>query len=333
MSEAATQVGPITFERLIDCTPDEAFALFTQPERLRRWQAVSAAIDLRIGGDYRVTVTPANTACGTFVEVEPGRRVVYTWGWAGSDDLAPGASTVEVDFEPAGEQTLVRLTHRGLSPEQADGHAEGWTHYLERLGDAAATGDAGPDPWASGGEELDHLSSAEASWAICQHVMRSLTSEHRDLATPCTEYTVHELVEHLMGGLRLLGGIAGAEIPEEIHAGSAEDYIAQAVEPALAAWRARGVDGEVPFGGGQAPAALPAGILSLELFVHGWDLARATGQQFAPGAALTAYVTTIAEQIIQPDNRGDGKPFAEIAPTADDDAVTSLMAFTGRSVG
>ncbi len=327
MSDTTTQTGPIT----IDATPDEAFALFTEPERLRRWQAVSAAVDLRVGGEYRFTVTPGHISSGTFTEVVPGKRVVFTWGWVGADDLPPGASTIVVELEPAGDKTLVRLTHEGLSPEQAAGHTEGWTHFMERLGDAASSGDAGLDPWASGGDELDHLSAAEASWALCQQVMLPLTPAHRELPTPCSEFTVHELVEHLMGSLRGLGGIAGATIPEKIDASSAEDYIAQAAEPALAAWRARGLDGEVPFGGGQAPAALPAGILSLEFFVHAWDFARATDQAFSPSEPLTAFVTEIAEQIIQPDNRGEGNGFAEIATAAHDDAVSKLMAFTGRS--
>jgi len=326
----ATAAGPITFERLIDATPEEAFALFTEPERLRRWQAVSAAVDLRVGGDYRLTVTPGHIAGGTFTEVDPGRRVVYTWGWVGSEDLPPGASTVVVEFEPSGDKTLVRMTHQGLTGEQATGHTEGWTHFIERLGDAASTGDAGLDPWASGGDELDHLSAAEASWALCRQVMLALTPETSGLPTPCAEFTAHDLVEHLMGSVRSLGGIAGAQIPEDVQASSAEDYLAQAAEPALAAWRARGVEGEVPFGNGNAPAALPAGILSLELFIHAWDLARATGQPFAAAAPLTAFVTGLAEQVIQPEYRGDGKGFAPIATPARDDPVTALMAFTGR---
>jgi uncharacterized protein (TIGR03086 family) len=331
MTDRAIQAGPITFERLIDATPDEAFALFTEPERLRRWQAVSAAVDLRVGGEYRLTVTPSHIASGVFTEIEPGRRVVYTWGWVGSDDPAPGSTTIVVDLEPVGDKTLVRLTHEGLTPGQAAGHTEGWNHYVDRLADAASAGDAGLDPWASGGEELDPLSAAEASWALCRQVMLPFTQDHRELPTPCSEFTVHDLVEHLMDSLRALGGMAGAEIPEDIRASSAEDYIAHAAEAALAAWRARGLDGDVPFGAGTAPAALPAGILSIEFLVHGWDLARATDQPFSPPEPLTAYVTALAERIIQPDNRGTGKNFADVAPAAQDDPVTRLMAFTGRA--
>ena len=323
---------PVVFERLIEATPDEAFALFTEPERLRRWQAVSASVDLRVGGDHRITVTPGHIAGGTYAEIEPGKRVVFTWGWEGQDDLAPGASTVLVEFEPTGDQTLVRLTHSGLTPEQAAGHGEGWNHYLDRLGEAAAAGgDAGLDPWATGSDEPDHLSAAEASWALCRQVMLAFTSDDREKPTPCSDYTVHDLVEHLMGSMRGLGGMAGAEIPEQIEAVSAEDYIAQAAELALAAWRARGIEGEVPFGDGQAPAVMPAGILSLEFFIHAWDLAQATGQPFTAPESLTGFVTGVAEQIIQPQFRGDGKGFAEVAAPAGDDAVTKLMAFTGRA--
>lgn len=72
--------------------PDTAFALITEPERLRRWKTIAARVDLRLGGDYRWTVTPGHIAAGTFREIEPGKRVVYTWGWEGSDELPPPGS-------------------------------------------------------------------------------------------------------------------------------------------------------------------------------------------------------------------------------------------------
>ena len=68
---------------LVPLNADETFALITQPDRLRRWQVITARVDLRAGGEYRWTVIPGNSAAGTFTEVEPGRRVVFTWGWEG----------------------------------------------------------------------------------------------------------------------------------------------------------------------------------------------------------------------------------------------------------
>src|SRR5207249_11831767 len=100
---------------LVPLNADETFALITQPDRLRRWQVVTARVDLRAGGDYRWTVIPGNSAAGTFTEVKPGRRVVFTWGWEGSADLP--LSTVTITLEPAAGGTMVHLTHEGLTGE------------------------------------------------------------------------------------------------------------------------------------------------------------------------------------------------------------------------
>ena len=158
---------------LVPLAPDETFALLTEPERLRRWQAVTARVELRAGGQYRWTITPGHTAAGTITEVEPGKRIVFTWGWEGSEDLPPGASTVTITLEPAEGGTHVRLVHSGLTPEQAVGHSEGWDHYGERLVAAATYGDAGADEWAAS-EPGDPLTAAEASLAVCQVVLRGL---------------------------------------------------------------------------------------------------------------------------------------------------------------
>ena len=322
---------PIVMERVIPATPDEAFALFSEPERLRRWFAVTASIDATVGGDVRIAPVAGSINRGSITELDPGRRFVWTWGWEGSE-AGPGSSTVAVDFEPHDDGTLVRLTHSGLPDDEVAGHTDGWAHYLGRLATAAADGDAGIDEYGTGIEEYDHLSSAEASWAWCSHVMHRFGPGDRDKPTPCADYTVHDLAEHLMGSVRSLGGMAGAEIPEEIEAADAEDWMAQAVEPCLAAWRARGLDGELPFAGGTAPASIPAGILSLEFLIHAWDFARATGQTIDPPAALVDYVQGIAEETIRPEYRGPDKGFAEIVAAPDANPLEQLMAFTGRAI-
>ena len=111
MSYTKTTVLPVT--------PDEAFALITEPERLRRWQTVSAVVDLRAGGSYRWTVTPGHVAAGTFREVEPGRRIVFGWGWEGNDDLPCDASTVTVTVEPARGRIAGHADARG--PDRGTG--------------------------------------------------------------------------------------------------------------------------------------------------------------------------------------------------------------------
>ena len=162
--------------------------------------------------------------------------------------------------------------------------------------------------------------------------MLPFTPEHRELPTPCSDFTVHDLVEHLMGSLRSLGGDGRGGDPRADPGGVGGGLHRPGRRAGAGGMASPWIEGEVPFGSGTVPAVVPAGILSLEFFIHAWDFARATDQPFSlVPEPLAAFVTNIAEQIIQPSNRGDGKGFAEIAAPVHDDAVSKLMAFTGRT--
>ncbi|MEU4418883.1 SRPBCC domain-containing protein, partial [Nocardia salmonicida] len=236
-------------------SPDEAFALITEPERLRRWQTVSAYVDLRAGGTYRWTVTPGNLATGTFMEVEPGKRVVFGWGWDGNPELPVDGSTVTITVEPTEGGSLVTLVHEGLSETQAASHAEGWNHFFERLEKLVATGDAGPDEWAWAPENLDPVVAAEATLAVIQPVLRGLTRDDQQKATPCEGLTCHGLAEHLMGSLQQLGGMAGGTVTNP-EAGSLENQVSVMADQAITAWRSVDLEGTVAGPGGrEMPAA------------------------------------------------------------------------------
>jgi len=324
---------PMSAEKsvLVPLSADDTFALLTEPERLRRWHAVTARIDVRAGGDYRWTIVPGHTAAGTVTEVEPGRRLVITWGWEGSDDLPPGASTVTITLEPADGGTTVRLVHEGLTAEQAAGHLRGWTHYLERLVRAAQRGDAGADEWASLPDPLDRLGAAEATLAVCQRVLLGLQPADATAATPCPKYTVDDLVEHLLQSIVHLGAAAGASVPVADDA-TPEARVAAAAQVALEAWRTRGLDGAVHLGPGEFPATVAANILSVEFLVHAWDLAQASGQQVVVSDEVAAYVLDLAHELIAPALR-DGDRFGpEVEAGPDADNLERLAAFTGRAV-
>jgi uncharacterized protein YndB with AHSA1/START domain len=155
MQETAEQATIYRRELEIAARPETVWEFLVDPDKLMRWKGVAVGpFEPRPGGAYCVEVIPGNTAAGEFVEVDPPRRLVFTWGWkpgaagpAGS--LAPGSSTVEIELVPNGDGTTVRFTHRGLpTAESAESHAHGWEHYLPRLAVAAGGGDPGPDPWA-----------------------------------------------------------------------------------------------------------------------------------------------------------------------------------------
>ena len=315
---------------VLPVSPDEAFALITDPERLRRWQTVSARVDLRAGGDYRWTVTPGHVAAGTFREVEPGRRVVFGWGWEGNPDLLPDASTVTVTVEPTDGGTQVTLEHDGLTEEQAASHAEGWSHYFERLETIAATGDAGPDEWSAVPAQLDELSSAEATLAVLQGVLRNLTVEDQPKQTPCTDFTCHDLAAHLFDGITGLGSMAGVTVTNP-GTGSLEHRVATMAAQAIEGWRSRGLDGTVPSpAGGEMPAAMAAGILSVEFLLHGWDFAQASGQEVVVSDEVVDYVRAIAEKLV-PGSRERGAFAEEQTPAADASPLERLAAYAGRT--
>ena len=322
----------MTFDKtvFIPVDPDEAFALITQPERLRRWKTIAARVDLRVGGEYRWTMVPGHSAVGTFTEIEPGKHVVFTWGWEGSTDLAPGASTVSVTLDAADGGTTVRLVHEGLTAEQEVAHAEGWNHFLHRLITFASTGDAGADEWAAAPDPINELISAEASLAVLQRVLANLTPAHRDVQTPCEGFTVHQLVEHLFGSIASIGGALGVDVVDQ-PAAAPEVRIADAAQITLEAFRARGLDGTVDMGFAELPATIVANILNLEFLVHAWDLAVASGQDLIVSPVLSEYVLKLARNTISPEMRGGS--FAEEVLVAESaGSVQRLVAFTGRRV-
>ncbi len=136
---------PVTASIHISAPPQSVFAYFTEPEAIVRWMGEYAVLDARPGGEFTVDVRGAPVR-GRYLELEPPHRLVVSWGYAGSDALPPGASTVEVRFSGQGGGTLVELEHRDLPASDAPGHREGWDHYLARLAESAAGRDPGEDP-------------------------------------------------------------------------------------------------------------------------------------------------------------------------------------------
>jgi uncharacterized protein YndB with AHSA1/START domain len=137
----------VVVRRSIKARPATVFSFFTDPDRWLSWQGVTAEIDARPGGVFRMNVRGDGWASGRFTAVEPYHRIVFTWGWEGEGSpVPPGSSTVEVTLEPDSDDgTVLTLVHSGLPWPALDLHAEGWNHYLDRLAVRAAGGDPGPD--------------------------------------------------------------------------------------------------------------------------------------------------------------------------------------------
>ncbi|MFD5795160.1 SRPBCC domain-containing protein [Streptomyces diastatochromogenes] len=139
----------VTVERRIAARPETVFSFFTDRDKWLSWMGQDGEFSFEPGGAYRTRVTGEHVAEGRFVEIDPPRRIVFTWGWVKDEmPVPPGSSTVEITLEPVPEGTLLRLVHRDLpSPEACAAHEEGWKHYTDRLAVVAAGGDPGPDAW------------------------------------------------------------------------------------------------------------------------------------------------------------------------------------------
>jgi uncharacterized protein YndB with AHSA1/START domain len=81
-------------EIFIAASPDTVFRFFVDPVSMARWIGQQHTLDPRPGGIFRVEVSSGAVASGAYTEITPYRRVAFTWGWEGRDDLPPGGSLV-----------------------------------------------------------------------------------------------------------------------------------------------------------------------------------------------------------------------------------------------
>lgn len=169
---------------------------------------------------------------------------------------------------------------------------------------------------------------AEVTLPACLAVLRRLTEKDLSRPTPCTEYTVGDVGQHLVRSMVLLASVAGEQIDTPV-AGPPEITVAVTAEAALAAWRRRGLDGSVAVGRSVLPASLAVEIIPLELLVHGWDIAHATGYDIDVTPEVADYVLDRARELVTEDKRG--RSFAaEVPARAEATVLQRLIAFTGR---
>jgi uncharacterized protein YndB with AHSA1/START domain len=103
---------------------------------MRTWLAELVEADARPGGVFRISGPVGVAIEGTYLEVVPDRKVVFTWG--GVEGVKPGQSTVEFLLERDDDGTLVRLRHYRLPQGAIESHRRGWIESgLSNLKDAA----------------------------------------------------------------------------------------------------------------------------------------------------------------------------------------------------
>ena len=151
---AESRIASVVLRRTFAAPRDTVFCAFTSAEALKQWWcptghiAISAEVDARPGGHFRVKMQSETTAavtyaCGVYVEICPPSKLVFTHFFETDETQAAGLvedmfdqqTLVTVEFIERGDTTEVILTQENLPSE--DMHAmflNGWGNMLDSLG-------------------------------------------------------------------------------------------------------------------------------------------------------------------------------------------------------
>jgi uncharacterized protein (TIGR03086 family) len=180
------------------------------------------------------------------------------------------------------------------------------------------------------GEPADEFASAEEALAVLHQLVQPIGPDELHCPTPCRDWDVQALAEHLVDTISRLGVAVG--IPTTVpDADSIDQRIQQVTQPILAEWRRRGLTADVVFSGRTLPAHLALGILCLELVVHGWDFAVALHRPIHVIDAHAAYVLGLARQTLNPESRTIAGFDPPVPVAADASPLDQLVAFTSRN--
>ncbi|WP_326752017.1 TIGR03086 family metal-binding protein [Streptomyces hirsutus] len=164
--------------------------------------------------------------------------------------------------------------------------------------------------------------------------------------TPCPRYAVRHLLGHLAGlsvAFRDAGrkdlGVTTDTSPDtalpDLRPGWREG-LPTALDELAEAWRdPRAWTGMTRAGGVDLPGEVAGAVVADELVVHGWDLARATGQDYAPDpAALEAAHTFLLAAAAEPGRDGGEGIFGPVVPVPSDAPLLDrTVGLSGRDPG
>jgi len=182
---------------------------------------------------------------------------------------------------------------------------------------------------------MDLLDPLSQTFDHTTTVIAGIRDDQFDAATPCRDWDVRALVTHTLGVVVNMGrGASGTDLLTDVNAVALEaDLGAQfraEADRTLAAWTARGFEGEVNIGAGPMPVQAGMSINLLDTATHSWDIARATGQDANLPDALAATVLAVSRGFVSDDIRKFAG-FDPVVPVGPDAGPTEqLVAFLGR---
>jgi uncharacterized protein (TIGR03086 family) len=165
-------------------------------------------------------------------------------------------------------------------------------------------------------------------------VLANVGSDQFGAATPCSEWTIHDLIEHVIGGNSNVGPWSGnpgkpSDRPDDVIA--AHRASADAAQQIFAAPDGMSATFKMPFG--DIPAPVFIGMRTSDVLTHAWDLAVASGQSTDIDPELAIQQLAAVRAFVGPQFRGPGMPFGDEqhCPSSRSQA-DQLAAFLGRKV-
>ncbi|MBQ1029887.1 TIGR03086 family protein [Micromonospora sp. C97] len=169
-------------------------------------------------------------------------------------------------------------------------------------------------------------------------VVRGISDDQLGLPTPCQDYLVRDLLNHLFQVVINFQDLAEkrqvewAEKPDHLADGWRDRFEVETGR-LIAAWSEPSTLEGVSPGMGM-PQSVVGGMALLDLIVHGWDLAVATGQPYHPAPEAVAELHALVEQL-GPTARKMGVFADPVPPTTPTETPTSdlahLLTQTGRT--
>jgi len=181
---------------------------------------------------------------------------------------------------------------------------------------------------------MDPLVAHQRAQDAFAALLANVSPDQLGAPTPCSEWTINDLIEHVIGRNEYVGQRAGRNQEAPVRP---DDTVAAHRAAADAAQHVfAGPDGmaamfKVPFG--EVPGAIFIAMRTTDVLTHAWDLAAATNQSTDLDAELATEQLAAVRAFVVPEFRGPGKPFGDEQPCSSDRApADQLAAFLGRKV-
>jgi len=166
-------------------------------------------------------------------------------------------------------------------------------------------------------------------------LLRAARPEQLGAPTPCSEYDVQALMNHMVGSIQFFAAGANERTSNgDFTAVTSDDpgtdFHAAAADM-INGWRTGGVERTIRLAIGELPAQLVLDMAIMEFVTHGCDLAKATGQPVPFSEAELTLTLQRAHATLPEHFRGEGKAFGHLVEVSPDaPAVDRLLAFMGR---